>query len=150
MWTALRSMGSDNKNKAVYMAIGAAYFWCIWEQRNSKAFNRGFKKEIEIFRSVQFLAFDWIRCRLKGCRTVSWENWASLRLSLENKFMVVRLSLSFVINLEDVVFITLFNTLTSIIFSRDFLDLKDVHGTRGGPSKASPGSRAPAPLIAVR
>ncbi|KAJ9553385.1 hypothetical protein OSB04_017430 [Centaurea solstitialis] len=37
-----------------------------------------------------------------------------------------------VINLEDVVFITLFNTLTSIIFSRDFLDLKDVHGTRDG------------------
>ncbi|KAJ9553384.1 hypothetical protein OSB04_017429 [Centaurea solstitialis] len=37
-----------------------------------------------------------------------------------------------VINLEGVVFITLFNTLTSIIFSRDFLDLKDVHGTRDG------------------
>ncbi|KAJ9550146.1 hypothetical protein OSB04_014191 [Centaurea solstitialis] len=36
------------------------------------------------------------------------------------------------INMEDVVFITLFNTLTSIIFSRDFLDLKDVHGTRDG------------------
>ncbi|KAJ9553382.1 hypothetical protein OSB04_017427 [Centaurea solstitialis] len=29
-----------------------------------------------------------------------------------------------VINLEDVVFITLFNTLTSIVFSRDFLELK--------------------------
>ncbi|KAJ9553100.1 hypothetical protein OSB04_017145 [Centaurea solstitialis] len=37
-----------------------------------------------------------------------------------------------VINLEDVVFITLFNTLTSIVFSRDFLELKDVHGTRDG------------------
>ena len=36
------------------------------------------------------------------------------------------------INVEDVVFITLFNTLTSVIFSRDLLDLKDVHGTRDG------------------
>ncbi|KAI3718993.1 hypothetical protein L6452_19882 [Arctium lappa] len=37
-----------------------------------------------------------------------------------------------VINVEDVVFTTLFNTLSSTIFARDFLDLKDVHGTRDG------------------
>ncbi|KAJ9560212.1 hypothetical protein OSB04_005372 [Centaurea solstitialis] len=37
-----------------------------------------------------------------------------------------------VINVEDVVFTTLFNTLSSIIFARDFLDLSDEHGTRDG------------------
>ncbi|KAJ9560482.1 hypothetical protein OSB04_005642 [Centaurea solstitialis] len=36
------------------------------------------------------------------------------------------------INVEDVVFTTLFNTLSSIIFARDFLDLNDEHGTRDG------------------
>lgn len=36
------------------------------------------------------------------------------------------------INVEDVVFTTLFNTLSSIIFARDFLDLKDEHGSRDG------------------
>ncbi|KAL8260131.1 hypothetical protein R6Q59_028084, partial [Mikania micrantha] len=37
-----------------------------------------------------------------------------------------------VIDIKDVVFITLFNTLTSIIFGKDFLDLNDEHGTRNG------------------
>lgn len=37
-----------------------------------------------------------------------------------------------VINVQDVVFTTLFNTLSSVIFATDFLDLKDEHGTRNG------------------
>ncbi|XP_024989175.1 probable (S)-N-methylcoclaurine 3'-hydroxylase isozyme 2 [Cynara cardunculus var. scolymus] len=37
-----------------------------------------------------------------------------------------------VINVEDVVFTTLFNTLSSVIFATDFLDLKDEQGTRDG------------------
>ena len=37
-----------------------------------------------------------------------------------------------VINTEDVVFTTLFNTLTSIILGQDFLHLKDEHGTLDG------------------
>ncbi|KAI3743034.1 hypothetical protein L1987_60736 [Smallanthus sonchifolius] len=37
-----------------------------------------------------------------------------------------------VINIEDVVFITLFNTLSSIIFGKDLLDLNDEHGTHNG------------------
>ncbi|KVI07175.1 probable (S)-N-methylcoclaurine 3'-hydroxylase isozyme 2 [Cynara cardunculus var. scolymus] len=36
------------------------------------------------------------------------------------------------INTEDVVFTTLFNTLTSIIFGQDLLDLKDEHGALDG------------------
>ncbi|KAJ9545676.1 hypothetical protein OSB04_025383 [Centaurea solstitialis] len=37
-----------------------------------------------------------------------------------------------VVSTEDIVFTTLFNTLTSIIFGQDFLDLKDEHGTLDG------------------
>ncbi|KAI3817960.1 hypothetical protein L1987_11762 [Smallanthus sonchifolius] len=37
-----------------------------------------------------------------------------------------------VINIEDVVFITLFNTLSSIILGKDLLDFNDAHGTHDG------------------
>ncbi|KAM0022722.1 putative cytochrome P450 [Helianthus debilis subsp. tardiflorus] len=37
-----------------------------------------------------------------------------------------------VVNIEEVVFTTMFNTLSNIIFGKDFLDLKDQRGTAGG------------------
>ncbi|KAI3783958.1 hypothetical protein L1987_43049 [Smallanthus sonchifolius] len=37
-----------------------------------------------------------------------------------------------VVKIEEVVFTTLFNTLSNLLFSKDFLDLKDEHGTAHG------------------
>ncbi|KAJ9568055.1 hypothetical protein OSB04_004021 [Centaurea solstitialis] len=63
------------RQNLVFSAIGAAYFWCVWESRNRAALNKGHKKEIEIFRDIQFIAFDWLRCQVKGGRALSWVNW---------------------------------------------------------------------------
>ena len=41
--------------------------WC--------AFKGCFKKEMEIFRDTQFLAFEWIKCCSKGRKLLRWENW---------------------------------------------------------------------------
>ena len=33
------------------------------------------KKENDIFREIQFLAFEWLRCRSKGGKTICWDSW---------------------------------------------------------------------------
>ena len=55
--------------------IGASFLGSIWAQRNRMAFKGDFKKENVIFRDMQFLVFDWIRCRSKGGMTVSLDSW---------------------------------------------------------------------------
>ena len=74
LWTKIRSIGGDKILKAVQMVIGVAYLWCGWEHRNRTTFNRGVKKETEIFRIIQFTAFDWVRCRVKACKSLNWES----------------------------------------------------------------------------
>ncbi|KAJ9537406.1 hypothetical protein OSB04_030139 [Centaurea solstitialis] len=65
-WSSLNAIGGDNITKEVRKVIGTAFFWNIWIHRNNTAFNSCVKKEIEIFRNTQFLAFEWIRCRSKS------------------------------------------------------------------------------------
>ncbi|KAJ9545513.1 hypothetical protein OSB04_025220 [Centaurea solstitialis] len=76
LWTAVCSSGKDKKEKQLYKAIGAAFLWCIWTQRNNMLFKGEFKKEIVVFRDAQFSAFDWVRCRLKGGMAISWDSWS--------------------------------------------------------------------------
>ena len=66
IWVSLNATGGDNAHKMVRKVIGAAFFWSIWSQRNNKVFKGCCKKETEIFRDTQFLAFDWIRVVLKA------------------------------------------------------------------------------------
>ncbi|KAJ9562377.1 hypothetical protein OSB04_007537 [Centaurea solstitialis] len=74
-WRKVQRSGADRTQKQVSWVIGAAFLWSIWEQRNRKAFNGEFKNEQAICRDVQFLAFDWIRSRAKGCKLTSWDSW---------------------------------------------------------------------------
>ncbi|KAJ9555903.1 hypothetical protein OSB04_010517 [Centaurea solstitialis] len=55
--------------------IAVAFFWIIWTQRNNKVFDGSLKKESEIFRDIQFLAFEWFRCRSKIGKSITWESW---------------------------------------------------------------------------
>ncbi|KAJ9564655.1 hypothetical protein OSB04_000621 [Centaurea solstitialis] len=70
------SITRENLRLRVYKVIIAAFCWSIWLQRNSKLFKGSCKKEIEIFRDIQFLAFDWIRCRTKFGRALCWDRWS--------------------------------------------------------------------------
>ncbi|KAJ9561163.1 hypothetical protein OSB04_006323 [Centaurea solstitialis] len=86
VWSIIHSIGGGSTQKVVRSAIGAAFFWCIWEQRNRMVFNTRPKKEIDLFRDVQFLAFYWVRSRVKGCKNISWDCW-NLVNSLQHALM---------------------------------------------------------------
>ena len=75
MWEKIRSRRGDHTCKEVRKVIASAFFWNIWSQRNGLAFNTGCKKEKEIFIDIQFVAFDWIRCRSKGGKFLCWDSW---------------------------------------------------------------------------
>ncbi|KAJ9550970.1 LOW QUALITY PROTEIN: hypothetical protein OSB04_015015 [Centaurea solstitialis] len=75
IWSKIRTIGKNKVHNEVCKVIGAAYFTSIWAQRNGMVFKRGVKNEKEICRDIQFLAFDWVRCRFKGGKNLSWENW---------------------------------------------------------------------------
>ena len=74
MWMAINSV-TDGLRKEVGKTIMAAFFWTIWSQRNCKVFNGMIKKERVILSDIQFLAYDWIRCRSKFGKLLSWESW---------------------------------------------------------------------------
>ena len=59
----------------VMKVIGAAFFWFMWKTRNSKIFKGGVFKEKEIGENIQFLAFEWVRSRLRLGKLLSWDNW---------------------------------------------------------------------------
>ncbi|KAJ9544963.1 hypothetical protein OSB04_024670 [Centaurea solstitialis] len=75
VWDKIRSSGVNKIQKNVRKVIGAAFFNSLWASRNRKVFNGGIKFEKEIFRDVQAMAFNWIRCRSKGGNVLSWEGW---------------------------------------------------------------------------
>lgn len=76
VWEKICSTGDMNKTLVqVRKVIGAAYFSAIWKCRSSLVFKGGFKREEEICRDIQFIAFNWIRCRAKGGSSLSWEDW---------------------------------------------------------------------------
>ena len=76
LWRQICSIGGDPVNKKVRKVIGAAFYWNLWTQRNTWLFTSSIKKEKEFFRDIQFLAFNWIRCRYKGGKTHSWDSWS--------------------------------------------------------------------------
>ncbi|KAJ9552338.1 LOW QUALITY PROTEIN: hypothetical protein OSB04_016383 [Centaurea solstitialis] len=84
VWSTIRSIGGGSTQKVVRSAIGAAFFWCIWEQQNRMVFNTRPKKEIDLFRDVLFLAFDWVRSRVKGCKYISWDCWVRNPLNIKD------------------------------------------------------------------
>ncbi|KAI7745400.1 hypothetical protein M8C21_015097, partial [Ambrosia artemisiifolia] len=61
------------------------------------------------------------------------ENWRSLRtLCRAEMFSGKALESQSIVNIEEVIFTTMFNTLSNIFFGKDFLDLKDEHGSASG------------------
>ncbi|KAJ9558431.1 hypothetical protein OSB04_013045 [Centaurea solstitialis] len=65
----------DKLRLSVSKVIIVAFCWPIWLHRNKKLFNETCKKEKEIFSEIQYLAFDWIRCRTKFGRLLNWDSW---------------------------------------------------------------------------
>ena len=76
MWSLPSSITRDKHRYRVCKVIIAAFCWTIWLQRNRKLFNGSCKKEKDIFREIQFLAFDWIRCRTKFGNLLNWDSWS--------------------------------------------------------------------------
>jgi len=75
IWSAICSAVGDKCRKQVRKVIVAAFFWTIWSQRNYKVFKGSIVKEKVILGEIQFLAFDWIRCRSKFGKLLIWEGW---------------------------------------------------------------------------
>ncbi|KAJ9563460.1 hypothetical protein OSB04_008620 [Centaurea solstitialis] len=74
-WSWVSNTTMDNLRLRVRKVITAAFCWTIWLQRNSKMFKGTCKKEKEIFSEIQFVAFDWIRCRTKFGSLLVWDKW---------------------------------------------------------------------------
>ncbi|KAJ9537397.1 hypothetical protein OSB04_030130 [Centaurea solstitialis] len=71
-WSVVSSDTRNPISLQVYKVIIAAFLWTIWTNRNGVTFNGSLKKEKEMCREVQFLAFDWIRCRAKFGKLLIW------------------------------------------------------------------------------
>ena len=76
LWSRICSMEGSSTSQVIRKTIGAAYFWSVWAHRNNLVFKRCCKKDTEIFREIQYVAYDWIRCWVKGGKALSWESWA--------------------------------------------------------------------------
>ncbi|KAJ9554032.1 hypothetical protein OSB04_018077 [Centaurea solstitialis] len=68
------TMGNEVDRKLKNL-IMAAFFWVLWKQRNHKIFKGISKHEKKIMEDIRFTAFDWIRCRTKFGKHLSWEDW---------------------------------------------------------------------------
>ncbi|KAJ9564278.1 hypothetical protein OSB04_000244 [Centaurea solstitialis] len=74
-WEKMGQAGGNELHTKVRKVIGAAFISTIWRHRNNKVFKGTFKKDEELVRDIQFTAFNWIRCRKKGCNILNWEAW---------------------------------------------------------------------------
>ncbi|KAJ9565542.1 hypothetical protein OSB04_001508 [Centaurea solstitialis] len=75
LWESIDSGSSGSLDRMIRRTIGAAFFWVLWNQRNNKTFSGAVKKEREIAEDIKFLAYDWIRGRVKAGKCLIWENW---------------------------------------------------------------------------
>ncbi|KAJ9538095.1 hypothetical protein OSB04_030828 [Centaurea solstitialis] len=66
LWESIDSGSSGSLDRMIRRTIGAAFFWVLWNQRNNKTFSGAVKKEREIAEDIKFLAYDWIRGRVKA------------------------------------------------------------------------------------
>ncbi|KAJ9549040.1 hypothetical protein OSB04_021583 [Centaurea solstitialis] len=76
--TDIYSFDSNSANRLernIRRTIGAAFFWEMWNNRNRKAFNGTIKSEKVISEDIKYTAYDWVRCRTKFGKGISWENW---------------------------------------------------------------------------
>ncbi|KAJ9553912.1 hypothetical protein OSB04_017957 [Centaurea solstitialis] len=75
VWDKICSARETKIHKEVRKVIRAAFFNSIRLSRNHKVFKGGYKSEKEIFREIQVSAFNWVRCRSKGGKFLSWDGW---------------------------------------------------------------------------
>ncbi|KAJ9560558.1 hypothetical protein OSB04_005718 [Centaurea solstitialis] len=75
LWARIDSISKSGVERNIRRTIGAAFLYVIWNQRNMKTFSGAVKKETKIAEDIKFLAFDWIRCRVKSRNCVNWESW---------------------------------------------------------------------------
>ncbi|KAJ9542702.1 LOW QUALITY PROTEIN: hypothetical protein OSB04_029208 [Centaurea solstitialis] len=62
----LKTLGCRSARQEVRKVIGAAFIWTIWMQRYIMTFKGKTISEKEIFSDIQFLAFNWVKCRSRG------------------------------------------------------------------------------------
>ncbi|KAJ9545225.1 hypothetical protein OSB04_024932 [Centaurea solstitialis] len=74
-WMQICSSRGNPVHTKVRKVIGAAFFWTIWTKRNITVFKGKTISEKEIFSDIQFLAFNWVKCRSKGGNSLRWESW---------------------------------------------------------------------------
>ncbi|KAJ9557832.1 hypothetical protein OSB04_012446 [Centaurea solstitialis] len=65
--------GVKGTSAEVCKAIGAAFLSEMWKTRNNVVFKREVRRDMEIAREIQTVAYNWVRCRSKG--GISWESW---------------------------------------------------------------------------
>ena len=75
IWSTVSTNKGEKFRNQVRKVIVAAFLWTIWSQRNRKVFKGSIKNAKETFCEVQFLAFDWLRCRSKFGKFLTWESW---------------------------------------------------------------------------
>ncbi|KAJ9540931.1 hypothetical protein OSB04_027437 [Centaurea solstitialis] len=73
LWESIDSGSSGSLDRMIRRPIGAAFFWVLWNQRNNKTFSGAVKKEREIAEDIKFLAYDWIRGRVKAGRFIRFQ-----------------------------------------------------------------------------
>ncbi|KAJ9555157.1 hypothetical protein OSB04_009771 [Centaurea solstitialis] len=74
-WEGIRDAGKQVSHEDICKVIGVAFLNTIWNMRNSKVFNGVISKDLEIVRCIQSVAFNWVRCRSKRGKSLSWEIW---------------------------------------------------------------------------
>ncbi|KAJ9546443.1 hypothetical protein OSB04_018986 [Centaurea solstitialis] len=62
-WMQICSSRGNPMRIKLRKVIGAAFIWTIWTQRKIMVFKRKTISEKEIFSDIQFLAFNWVKCR---------------------------------------------------------------------------------------
>ncbi|KAJ9567589.1 hypothetical protein OSB04_003555 [Centaurea solstitialis] len=75
LWGIIDSNSANRLERNIRRTIGAAFFWEMWNNRNRKAFNGTIKSEKVISEDIKYTAYDWVRCRTKFGKGISWENW---------------------------------------------------------------------------
>ncbi|KAL4583622.1 hypothetical protein LXL04_008202 [Taraxacum kok-saghyz] len=66
--------GSSKRGKMLGVIVKAT-LWGIWNARNQSIFSNKVSSPNVIVREVKMLAFDWIKIRVKECKSISWESW---------------------------------------------------------------------------
>ena len=86
LWTAMQSNSDHPGLKKIGEVIGMSYFWVLWKQRNDILFNRKWTGGKELVNAIQYHAFLWHKCRVKGGNLTCWDDWLKSPLTAVNSF----------------------------------------------------------------